>query len=65
MSGSQPPEDENGNQSQEQEQEQQQDAVVEQAGGKKEIRLLTDVSGYVKPGTLLALMGASGAGKVK
>lgn len=29
-----------------------------------EIRLLSDVSGYVTPGTLLALMGASGAGKV-
>lgn len=26
-------------------------------------QLLTDVFGYVKPGTLTALMGASGAGK--
>ncbi|KAH8927386.1 hypothetical protein BT69DRAFT_1347368 [Atractiella rhizophila] len=31
------------------------------AGGKK--RLLNEVYGYVKPGTLTALMGASGAGK--
>ncbi|KDQ63068.1 hypothetical protein JAAARDRAFT_202584 [Jaapia argillacea MUCL 33604] len=31
------------------------------AGGTR--RLLNDVSGYVKPGTLTALMGASGAGK--
>ena len=31
-------------------------------GGQRQ--LLTDVFGYVKPGTLTALMGASGAGKV-
>jgi ATP-binding cassette subfamily G (WHITE) protein 2 (SNQ2) len=31
-------------------------------GGQKQ--LLNDVFGYVKPGTLTALMGASGAGKV-
>jgi ATP-binding cassette subfamily G (WHITE) protein 2 (SNQ2) len=32
-------------------------------GGQKQ--LLNDVFGYVKPGTLTALMGASGAGKVR
>ena len=31
------------------------------AGGTR--RLLHDVNGYVKPGTLTALMGASGAGE--
>jgi ATP-binding cassette, subfamily G (WHITE), member 2, SNQ2 len=31
-------------------------------GGQK--RLLHDVYGYVKPGTLTALMGSSGAGKL-
>ncbi|KAG0141461.1 hypothetical protein CROQUDRAFT_68265 [Cronartium quercuum f. sp. fusiforme G11] len=34
---------------------------VSVSGGKK--RLLSEVYGYVKPGTLTALMGASGAGK--
>lgn len=31
-------------------------------GPNGQIRLLHDVFGYVKPGTLTALMGASGAG---
>ena len=35
--------------------------IVPVSGGTR--RLLTDVFGYVKPGTLTALMGASGAGK--
>ncbi len=30
---------------------------------KNELQLLHDVSGYVKPGMMLALMGSSGAGK--
>ena len=34
-------------------------------GGGEERRLLNDVSGYVVPGKLTALMGESGAGKVR
>ena len=34
-------------------------------GGGAERRLLNDVSGYVVPGKLTALMGESGAGKVR
>lgn len=34
-------------------------------GGGKTRRLLDDVSGYVAPGKLTALMGESGAGKVR
>ena len=37
------------------------DHTVPVPGGQR--RLLKDVFGYVKPGTLTALMGASGAGK--
>ena len=33
-------------------------------GGGAERRLLNDISGYVVPGKLTALMGESGAGKV-
>ena len=38
------------------------DAVVMGAGGTRQ--LLDDVSGYVAPGKLTALVGSSGAGKV-
>ena len=34
-------------------------------GGGEERKLLNDVSGYVVPGKLTALMGESGAGKVR
>jgi len=34
-------------------------------GGGAERKLLNDVSGYVIPGKLTALMGESGAGKVR
>lgn len=34
-------------------------------GGGKNRKLLDDVSGYVRPGKLTALMGESGAGKVR
>jgi len=34
-------------------------------GGGAERRLLNDISGYVVPGKLTALMGESGAGKVR
>jgi len=34
-------------------------------GGGAERKLLNDVSGYVVPGKLTALMGESGAGKVR
>ncbi len=36
--------------------------VISKSGGKQ--KLLGDVSGFVSPGKLTALMGASGAGKV-
>jgi ABC-type multidrug transport system ATPase subunit len=37
------------------------DSTSAKGGGS--LKLLDDVYGYVKPGTLTALMGASGAGK--
>ena len=37
------------------------DSTTVKGGGS--LKLLDDVYGYVKPGTLTALMGASGAGK--
>ena len=37
------------------------DSTTAKGGGS--LKLLDDVYGYVKPGTLTALMGASGAGK--
>jgi ABC-type multidrug transport system ATPase subunit len=39
------------------------DYTVPVPGGTR--RLLSDVFGYVRPGTLTALMGASGAGKFR
>jgi ATP-binding cassette, subfamily G (WHITE), member 2, SNQ2 len=39
------------------------DYTVPVPGGTR--RLLEDVFGYVEPGTLTALMGASGAGKLR
>lgn len=39
------------------------DYVIPMSGGKKQ-KLLDDVSGFVSPGKLTALMGESGAGKV-
>jgi ABC-type dipeptide/oligopeptide/nickel transport system ATPase subunit len=38
---------------------------VKEKGKKNRKQLLNNISGYVRPGMLLALMGPSGAGKVR